>query len=297
MNYMNQNVGIGNGMANGNGAVQNSEIGGRRFGIASSFLTAARVAGQTTYLPAHTMQGKPTPISQRLLVTALHNTRRQADGAPSTFNVAIWGPLADVGAKFLSPGRAFDGLFSLLTYKAPLFTQDGQIRLDNQGQQIVVNKTVQTVLQIEMGEESHKFIQREIQDGIRPEDWRMTGSPGYLRWQEIMRARASEMFQPGSQFFGFARVVVPNGAQINMAAYQKMANVGGGAGNGYPAQVGNGYSAPAGNGYATGTNPQEIKKVFSGYQQAGTPTQAPWAPPTGKWAPQAPAGNVGNVAY
>jgi len=259
---------------NGNDDVVAS-IGGRRFGIAASMITCARVAGSTTYIPAHTINGKNN--SQRLLVPVLHNTRRGAQDKPSRFTITIWGPLADVGAKFLSPGRAIDGLFEMMTYKAPLFTQDGQIRLDNQGQQIVIDKTVQTSLRMEMGEESHKFIEGEIAQGRRPMDWRTNQG-----WKDYMSRKAAEVFQVGMNTYGFARVVVPNGAQVNMAAYQK--NTGGY--NAQPAQNTYQNQAVAQNAYQPSVNPtpQNVQQSFQNYNNApvnNTPVSgAPvWVPP------------------
>jgi len=227
---LNNNNGNGNGSNNNNNGGNNNAgagsiiTGGRNWGLFSGHMSGARVAGNSTYIPAHSKNG--TPLSQRCTVPVMLNYRRgnNGKGTTDTFKIVGWGGMAEICAKFLSKGRALDAIITPRTFKSPLYNADGSLRYDNQGQIIEIPRTVMTIVDINLGEESQKFTEYEIQAGIRPRDWNVRGTDGNAIWAQEYTRRQCAVWQMGDIELGFARVVMPSGQniQINAKVYQDL---------------------------------------------------------------------------
>ena len=225
MTFVANNNGNGNGFNFGNGASAtgagnediNTVMGGRSTSLCKFHMSGVRVAGDLTYIPAH-IKGTERN-SQRLIIPVMANKYRS--GKANSFKMAVWGGMADVLAKTLSKGRAMDFDGSIDSYLAPLYNQDGSIRLDNQGQQIAHNQIVFTIRDFNFGEESQKTIQAEVAMGMRGPQWNVRGTSDYQAWMAEISRRTLLVWN-GEPQFGYARVVNPGG-QIDVEVYQALA--------------------------------------------------------------------------
>ena len=185
-----------------------------------SFFSGLRVAS-TSYTPAHSKNGKN--ISAKLVVNAFMNIASKAnngEGRNEAVPFTIWGKLADICAKSMSPGKEFNCLAQLRVYNGRVFMpstvqgQPGQQINDAQGQPVLTKKFSYTITMLTFGEESNKHIMNEIQAGVRPADWNVAGSPGAAQWKAILQSRQAIQFDASKPTFGYARVYLPQGAGI-----------------------------------------------------------------------------------
>lgn len=185
-----------------------------------SFFSGLRVAS-TSYTPAHSKNGKN--ISAKLVVNAFMNIASRAnagEGRNEAVPFTIWGKLADICAKSMSPGKEFNCFAQLHVYNGRVFMpstvqgQPGQQINDAAGNPVLTKKFSYTITMLTFGEESNKHIMNEIQAGVRPADWNVAGSQGNATWKATLQARQAIQFDPNSPTYGYARVYLPQGAGI-----------------------------------------------------------------------------------
>ena len=185
-----------------------------------SVFSGLRVAS-TSYTPAHSKNGKN--ISAKLVVNAFMNIASKAndgEGRNEAVPFTIWGKLADICAKSMSPGKEFNCHAQLHVYMGRVFMpstiagQPGQQINGPDGQPVLTKKFSYTVDRMTFGEESNKHILNEIQAQVRPADWNVAGAAGNLQWKEILKSRQAIQFDPSLPTFGYARVYQPTGAGI-----------------------------------------------------------------------------------
>lgn len=199
----------------------------RAIGLGTGSFMGARVAGiagtpPLTYIQAHVKNGKN--INQRCIIPVYINSNKGTarDGTPGRsdrFRLVAWGKLADICAKSLSKGKALDCVYSPHSYEGRIYDAQGNMRVDNTGQPITVERVGFTIEKIVFGEDSQKEIDQEVQDGRRPVNWNVPNHPDSQLWTKMLQDRQSIQFQGGS-VFGFARVIVPSGPGIVLTTGQ-----------------------------------------------------------------------------
>lgn len=192
--------------------------------LQSSHFSGLRVAS-INFTPEYSKNGKN--VSAKLTVNSFMNIASRANGGDGRNEVVpftIWGKLAHICAKSMSPGKEWNCAANLHVYDGRVFQksvngQPGVPVLAPDGTPLTTKKFSYTVGMMTFGEESNKHIMAEIQAGpsIRPADWNVAGSQGNLIWKEILKARQAVQFDPNSGTYGYARVYMPQGAGI--AAY------------------------------------------------------------------------------
>jgi hypothetical protein len=196
-----------------------------------SFFSGLRVAS-TSFTPEHSKNGKN--ISAKLVVNAFMNIASKAnegEGRNEAVPFTIWGKLAHICAKSMSPGKEFNCIAQLHVYKGRVFKPSGipgtpgtQINDDN-GNALTTMKFSYTITMLTFGEESDKHIDTEIQAGVRPVGWNVKGSQEAAQWKAILQARQAVQFDPSQPTYGYARVYMPTGAGIG-AYIQSQTNAG-----------------------------------------------------------------------
>ena len=186
----------------------------------------ARVAGQVTYILPHIKNGKN--INQRCIIPVYVNSNKgtNRDGSPGRsdqFRFVAWGKLADICARSLPKGKALDCVCSPHSYEGRIYDAQGNMRVDNTGQPITVERVGFTVEKIVFGEESQKEIDQEIATGRRPVNWNNPQHPDYQTWLSILQTRQSAEYAGGNTF-GHARVIVPSGPGITLTTGQPVNN-------------------------------------------------------------------------
>ena len=185
-----------------------------------SFFSGLRVAS-TSFTPEHSKNGKN--ISAKLVVNAFMNIASKAnegEGRNEAVPFTIWGKLAHICAKSMSPGKEFNCLAQLHVYNGRVFMPSGvagtpgtQVN-DNLGNALMTKKFSYTITMLTFGEESDKHIDTEIQANVRPAGWNIKGSPEAAQWKAILQARQAVQFDPQQPTYGYARVYMPTGAGI-----------------------------------------------------------------------------------
>jgi hypothetical protein len=214
----------------------------RAIGLGTGSFMGARVAGiagtpSLTYVQAHVKSGKN--INARCIIPVYINSNKgtNRDGTPGRsdrFRLVAWGKLADICARSLSKGKALDCVCSPHSYEGRIYDAQGNMRVDNVGQPITVERVGFTIEKIVFGEDSQKEIDLEIQEGRRPVSWNVPNHPDSALWSKMLQDRQNLQFTGGT-VFGFARVIVPSGPGITLitnqpigtpqAAYQAQAPV------------------------------------------------------------------------
>lgn len=183
-----------------------------------------------SYHPSHSKNG--VNISQRLVITAGMNTPSRAnngEGRVDFISLTVWGKLADICAKSMSPGKEFNCLADLHTYLGRVFYNQTVLTAQD-GSPITTRKMSFTITRLTFGEESNKFIAAEVAAGLRPPGWNAIGTPEYNTWRETLKARSALAFNPSLPTFGYAQIILPSGPGVG--AYipgQNIANSGGNA--------------------------------------------------------------------
>lgn len=195
----------------------------RAIGMAATQFIGARVAGRDgvpsiTYILAHIKNGKT--INQRCNIPVYINSNKgtSRDGTPGRsdrFRLVAWGKMADICAKSLSKGKAFDAICSPHSYEGRTYDAQGNMRVDNTGQPITTEKVGFTIERIVFGEESQKEVELEIQTGRRPINWNVLNHPDHATWQTILQTRKNAQYT-GGDIFGFAKVIIPSGPGITL---------------------------------------------------------------------------------
>lgn len=232
---------------------------GRAKGWITSSCAGARVAGTDgnpglTYIPAHTVNGKP--FSQRVTFTVYVNSNKGTgrDGTPGRsdrFQFVAYGALADSLCRSMSNGKAIDAVLKPHSYQGRSFN-NGVMRLEADGSPVIEEKVgFQIVESPTYGEDAQKTIDQEIATGRRPANWNVANHPDNATWTQMLRDRANVQYIPGNPTFGYARVIVPQGAGIVMVTQTatgpaaKAAAIAARAGNTQPPAATGTYVPPA----------------------------------------------------
>lgn len=199
----------------------------RAIGLGSTQFMGARVAGELTYIPAHTKNGKL--INQRTTIPVYLNSNKgtNRDGTPGRsdqYRLVAWGKLADICAKSLAKGKALDCNCTPHSYEGRIYDGQGQMRVDNTGQPLKVEKVGFTIDKIIFGEDAAKTIDEEIQNGRRPINWNVPNHADQQLYQSILTNRRAEVYAGGTKFV-HAKVIVPSGPGIALANVAPVAAV------------------------------------------------------------------------
>ena len=189
-------------------------------GTALEIISNCHVAGQPTYTKGYQRASDGKSISAKCKVPVIVNL--PFDKKYST-HLIFWGKAADIAAKSCSKGKQFiyvDGTPE--SFVGTLFNQDGSLRMGADGQPVKTTKKALNVNNFRFGADSPKVIAEEIQSGVRPADFHIPGSPGALRWAQVLEGRRADTYK-GGDAFGYARVVQPNIGQPNMTPVSKSA--------------------------------------------------------------------------
>jgi len=257
----------------------------RAISMFKGFGAGLRVAGELTLYPAHFNNGKF--VNARCIIPAYANSNKgtNQDGTPGrsdTFRFVAWGKLAYICAKSLPVGKAFDCGCAPHSYVGNNYNPDGSLRLDAAGQIIQTTKVAFTIEDIVFGEESEKTVTQEIQMGLRPENWNVRNHPDYSLWTDTLKTRQAAEWDMVSPAFGYARIALPQGPNVQLAAPQQVAQQGqfvnavqdvANGMNPNAAPVNRGFQAPVNQGFQ-GSAPV---RGFQAPINAGF--QAPSAPP------------------
>lgn len=193
---------------------------GRAIGLAGAFFAGVRVAGELTWIPAHTKNGKA--VNSRCIIPVYRNSHRGTNmrtgekGRVDSFKLVAWGKLADTCCKSLPKGKALDLFSEPQSYEGTLYNMDGSPRLDAAGTVIKTTKVSFTILDLVFGEESVKQVQEEKQTGRRPWQWDVPNTPDYQLWTKILQDKQHIVWDGRSPKFGYARVIVPQGPGIQL---------------------------------------------------------------------------------
>ncbi len=188
----------------------------------STFFAGLRTAS-TNFTPEYNKNGKN--VSAKLNINAFMNIASRAnngEGRNEAVPFTVWGKLAHICAKSMSPGKEFNCTAMLHVYDGRVFTKGtpgvpGTPVLGADGQPLMTKKFSFTIGMLTFGEESNKHIMAEIQAGpnVRPAGWNVAGSLEAKQWKEILQMRQAIQFNPASPTYGYARVYMPQGAGIS----------------------------------------------------------------------------------
>lgn len=248
----------------------------RAIGAGAAQFMGARVAGQPTYILPHVKNGKN--INQRCIIPVYINSNKgtNRDGSPGRsdqFRLVAWGKLADITAKSLSKGKAIDCVCSPHSYEGRIYDAQGNMRVDNTGQPITVERVGFTIERIVFGEESQKEVDQEVATGRRPINWNNPQHPDYQTWLSILQTRQNTQYT-GGDTFGFARVITPSGPGITLTTGQTPNS--GFTPGATPTNATQGQSGAAGAAIDPNVLAQMVAQVLKGNAQV---PQAPNTPP------------------
>ena len=228
--------------------------------------------GQTyggVYYPAHSKNGKN--ISARWEAIMFLNKRGYTDndgvkheGKSETIRIVVWNSqrasagkgMADAMAKCISVGKEISCGLDLNTFDKRLFI-NGQPASDPQGNHITypaVNfKVTGDVI---FGPDSEATVLAEIAAfngqvnfSSRPPQWNVQNSADHAAWLNIVAARKAALPDPTKPNYGYARIVIPEGAVLTPL-----------------------NAAPAGTNVVAGTNPTDAAATVLGANTVQTDT-------------------------
>lgn len=182
---------------------------------------------RTAFTPEYSKNGKN--ISAKLTITAFNNAKTGDDAKNDAIQLTVWGKLAHICAKAMSPGKEFSCVASFHLYDGRVFQrstvpgQPGAPVMAPDGTPLTTKKPSFTIRDLSFGADSKKHIANEIAAQVRPVGWDKDGSPEQAQWKEILKARSAVQFNPNSPTYGYAKVQMPQGAGI--AAYIQNGNV------------------------------------------------------------------------
>lgn len=238
----------------------------RSISLNIGILTCARISAQPTFIPAHVNKSGYL-VQDRILVPVMTNALRGGDdgnGKRDSHRLVAWGGYAQALAKSGSIGKALDVIYRLNTYQGVAY-KDRQPVMMPDGQPLTITKTSLTVLEMAFGEESAKMINAEVQyypqnpNNIycRPPQWNVVGSPDEAKFKENLMKRQQVEWDGQSNDFGYATVVMPNGAQRVLNAQERaQMKANGAASLGIPLATGKGGASGASTAAVPGAAPQ-----------------------------------------
>lgn len=194
------------------------------------------------------------------------NSGERREGRKDIIRICAWNGnnaqpgrgLADLFAKSMSPGKELSGEFDMRTYDRKVYLSNGQMVTEPDGTPVTIPGMIKFYVErgkFVLGADSSKFIQAEIQDGLRPPDWTNAASPNYQRWQQANADRNAEVWQ-GLPFYGYAQVFIENNVRYeyqlrnepmpNLRIFNAMDDNQNQSGFGNPSN--NSFNGPAGSG-------------------------------------------------
>jgi len=196
-------------------------------------MMSVRVAGAPDYIPAHTVNGKDKPTSQRALFRVFHN---DGGAKANVFSCTAWGKLADAISRGCAAGKEISIHGELKSYDAKVWQDLGggnrQPQRNPDGSFVMTTKVGIKVDSVIFGNDSNTLAVDEIGKGLRPPMYNVVGSQDEMTWKNMCKQRNAEQFIPGSPRFGYAEVKMPANAQVVTTP-----------------QTGTGYAQPQGGGY------------------------------------------------
>ncbi len=195
--------------------------------LAMAEFVGTRVAGQLSWVPAHT-NAAGEKVMSRVEIPVYANTGRGKDpktgekGRKDAYKFIVWGPMADTCCKSLPTGRELSIFGRPDPYMGKLYNADHTARLDITGKEIMIPKMAFVVFDLKFGHDSAKQIATEIQTGRRPHNWNVPNHPDWALWVKILNDRQAVVWDGRAPTFGYSRVIVPQGAGvvIDFAALQ-----------------------------------------------------------------------------
>lgn len=156
-------------------------------------------------------------------------TGQRREGRRTYLRLVVWNSknaapgkgLADIFAKYVSPGKELSCEVEPESFDKRIFV-NGQPILDAQGQPITTNAIVFRVTgKLELGDDSSKQIAAEVGRWnptamdiyMRPPQWNVQGTQDNQTWKQIVATKSAMAYDGQSKVFGYARVLLPEGAQ------------------------------------------------------------------------------------
>lgn len=180
-----------------------------------------RVAGSLSYYPGY-MKKDGTHVDQRVIIPAYANLyspgEKENKSDPYTF--VMWGRMAETMCRNLSPGREINVANAVSKpWKRKQKHSNGMPALDMvTGAPLEEEKTN---YQVDPGcltfydREATKFIEQQKQTGYRPLQWENATHPDSKVWSDIKITRNSEVWNGTSEEFGYAKVFIPTGDNVD----------------------------------------------------------------------------------
>jgi len=280
---------------------------GNGHGINVVTLIDCRIAGPATYIPEHPKQNAQ-PGDKNIQAQADFTVFQNIRDKKMTFEITAWGKMADVVARGGATGKQVHLVCSLHSFRGKVWfpVPDGAPRsfvTRADGQPLLIEKTGLTLEDISFGTDSAKTIQEEIARGFRPVGWNDPANPGYQDWRNRCAQNNALQYQPGMEWFGYAKVKTygqPTQQQFNQPQYaQQQGQAQPYNQQNYGFQGATNTQNPQPQQYPQqnvgGTNPQYVngQYVGQGFQQ-NQPYQAPqqYQAPQNYQAPQQYQNNI-----
>ena len=180
-----------------------------------------RVAGDLSYFPGY-MKKDGTHVDQRVIIPAYANlySPGEKESKSDTYTFVMWGRMAETMCRNLSPGREFNVANAVSKpWRKKQKHSNGMPALD-----MVVGvplETKETNYQVDPGcltfydREAAKFIEQQKQTGYRPLQWENATHPDSKVWSDIKITRNSEVWNGISDEFGYAKVFIPTGDNVD----------------------------------------------------------------------------------
>ena len=228
--------------------MQKSTFTRARIGMVTN---AAGLEFAGSYYPAHTKNGKNN--SAKWIGTMIQNDPDWTDsqgnrvkGKTRYFHLTIWNGknaqpgkgMADIAAKNLSVGKAIDHIECRAEpYDHRVFENHVPLVSPATGQPVMVEgMNFVYVRHLEFGRDSKRQVARETEKYVvgqanfwsRPPEWDKDNTAGAEAWKLVMNIRKQAKWDGQSESFGYAKVVIPEGAQLtgfNQAPQPGMAPV------------------------------------------------------------------------
>jgi hypothetical protein len=195
--------------------------------LAMAEFVGTRVAGTLSWVPAH-IKANGEKVMSRVEIPVYANTGKGKNpktgekGRSDSYKFIVWGPMADTCCKSLPTGRGLSIFGRPDPYMGKLYNDQGIVRTDSAGMEIMVPKMAFVVFDLKFEDDSAKQIAQEIQTGRRPMHWNVENHPDWALWVKILNDRQASVWDGRSPKFEYARVVMPQGAgvTIDFAALQ-----------------------------------------------------------------------------
>lgn len=199
-------------------------MSGSSLGSAICVFTNLRVGTTPTWTPPYT-KADGQKVGSRLQFVAYKNSKKPKNSAKEArkdrFTIVVWGTLADSIARNIRMGQAFSCVCEPQQYSYDVVGPDGKPVMGKDGTPLKNSKVSFTVKDDwNYGEDSEATIKAEIDAGIRPKYWAVSGDQQQLAWKEACRRRSAPYAWNGqSRTYGIAEVVMPRDGQVDFAGH------------------------------------------------------------------------------